>query len=86
MRELNRDMKAQNEIRAMNKDLLKHTVGWVQLKSTTETKGRTNVLDLDKLSTYGQDDLPLSVPAVKEILAVLGPLNHSPLEVLKYLY
>ena len=79
-------MKAQNEIRAMNKDLLKHTVGWVQLKSTTETKGRTNVLDLDKLSTYGQDDLPLSVSAVKEMLAVLGSLNHFALEVLRYLY
>ena len=79
-------MKAQNEIRAMNKDLLKHTVEWVQLKSTTETKGRTNGRDPDMLSMYDQDVLLLSVPAVKEMLAVLGPLNHSPLEVLRYLY
>jgi hypothetical protein len=35
-------MNAQNEVRAMNKDLLKHTVGWVQMKSTTGTKDRTN--------------------------------------------
>jgi hypothetical protein len=34
-------MKAQNEIRAMNKDLLKHTVGWVLMKSTSGAKDRT---------------------------------------------
>jgi hypothetical protein len=79
-------MKAQNEVRAMNKDLLKHTVGWVQMKSTTGTKDRTNGRDPDMLSMYDQDVLLLSVPAVQEMLAVLGPLNHSPLEVLKYLY
>ena len=56
------------------------------MKSTTGTKDRTNGRDPDMLSMYDQDDLPLSVPAVKEMLAVLGPLNHSPLEVLKYLY
>jgi hypothetical protein len=50
-------MKAQNEIRAMNKDLLKHTVGWVQLKSTSGAKDRTNGRDPDMLSMYGQDDL-----------------------------
>ena len=64
-------MKAQNEIRAMNKDLLKHTVGWVQLKSTTETKGRTNVLDLDKLSVYGRDDLRQLAFVVKVMPAEL---------------
>jgi hypothetical protein len=36
------------------------------------------------LSMYDQDDLPLSVSVVKEMLAVLGSLNHSPLEVLRY--
>jgi hypothetical protein len=32
---------------------------------------------------YDQDVLPLAVPAVKEMLAVLGPLNHSFLVVLE---
>jgi hypothetical protein len=50
-------MKAQNEVQAMNKDLLKHTVGWVQMKSTSGVKDRTNGRDPDMLSMYGQDDL-----------------------------
>ena len=41
----------------MNKGQLIHIVGRVQFRSTTETKDRTHVLDWDKLSTYGQDDL-----------------------------
>jgi hypothetical protein len=55
MRELNRDMKAQNEIRAMNRDLLKHTVGWVHMKSTSGAKDRRYVLDPDMLSMCDQD-------------------------------
>ena len=51
-------MKDLNGLQAMRKYLLKHTVGWVQIQSTTEMKDRTHVLDWDKLSTYGQDDLP----------------------------
>jgi hypothetical protein len=65
-------MKAQNEVRAVNKDLLKHTVGWVQMKSTTGTKDRTNGRDPDMLSMYDQDDLPLSVSAVKKCLLYWG--------------
>ena len=41
----------------MHKDLLKHTVGWVQMKSTTGTKDRTNGRGPDMLSMYDQDDL-----------------------------
>ena len=56
-------MKDRNGPQAMNKGLLKHTVGWVQMKSTTGTKDRTNGRDPDMLSMYDQDDSPLSVPA-----------------------
>ena len=71
MRELNRDMRAQNEIRAMNKDLLKHTVLLDPCQSSIQMKDRTYAQDLDKLSTYGQDDLYLLVFVVKEMLALL---------------
>ena len=54
-------MKDQNELQAMNKYLLKHTVVWVQFQSTTGMKDKIRVLDLDKLSTYGQYDLIQSV-------------------------
>jgi hypothetical protein len=69
-------VKEQNEIQAMNKDLLKHTVGLVQSQSTTEMKDRRNVLDLDMLSMYGQDDLFQSVFVVGETFAELALQNH----------
>jgi hypothetical protein len=50
-------VKDQNVIQAMHKDLLKHTVVWVRLQSTTEMKDRMHVLDWDMLSMYGQDAL-----------------------------
>ena len=50
-------MKAQNELQAINKDLLKHTLVWVQLLLSTEMRDRINVLNLGKLSMYDQDDL-----------------------------
>jgi hypothetical protein len=45
----------------MHKDLLKHKVQLVQLLSTTEMMNRIDVLNLDMLSTYDQDDLLQSV-------------------------
>ena len=50
-------MKAQNELQAMNKDLLKHTLVWIQLLLSTEMRDRINVLNLGELSMYDQDDL-----------------------------
>ena len=49
-------MKDLNGLQAMSRYLLKHTVGWVHFDSPTEMKDRIDVLDWDKLSTYGQDD------------------------------
>ena len=60
----------------MHKDLLKHTVVLVHLQSTTEMKDRIHVLDLDKLSTYGQDDLLQSVFVAREMLVELESENH----------
>jgi hypothetical protein len=45
----------------MNKDLSIHTVGWVQFQFAIEMKDRIHDQDLDKLSTYGQDDLHLLI-------------------------
>ncbi len=55
----------------MRRYLLKHTVQMVLGPSTTEMKDRIDVLDLDKLSKYGQDDLSLLVFAVEEMLPVM---------------
>jgi hypothetical protein len=44
----------------------------VQFHSTTEMKERIDVLDWDKLSTYGQGDLPQLAFVVREMLAELG--------------
>ena len=46
-------------------------------------KDRTYGRGPDMLSMYDQDVLLLSVPAVKEMLAVLGFVNHSFLVVLE---
>ena len=70
------NVKFQNEPQAMHKDLPKHTVGWVQFQSTTEMKDRTHVLDLDMLSTYGQDDLIQSASVVRETLVELESENR----------
>ena len=48
-------------------------------------KERTNGRFPDMLSMYDQDVLLLSVPAVEEMLAVWGCLNHSFLIVLKWM-
>ena len=69
-------MKVQNELQAMRKDLLIHILVWVQSQSTTEMKDRTHVLDWDKLSMYGQDDLLRSAFVVRETLAELESENH----------
>ena len=61
----------------MRKDLLKHTVQLVQFQLTTGMKDRTHVLDLDKLSTYGQDDLVQSASVVRETLVELESAYHS---------
>ena len=50
-------MKDQNENQTTSKDLPTLTVVWVQSQSSTGMKDRTHVLDFDKLSMYGQDDL-----------------------------
>ena len=69
-------MKDQNVIQAMNKYLLKHTVGWVQSQSTTEMRDRRNVPDWDKLSTYDQDDLHQLAFVVGETFAERELQNH----------
>ena len=50
-------MKDLNVFLAMRKYQLKHTVILVRFESPTEMNDRIDVLDLDMLSTYGQDDL-----------------------------
>ena len=70
-------MKDQNEIRAMNKDLLKHKVQLVHLQRTTETKGRNCAPDWDMLSMYGQGDLRQLVFVVRETLVELESEYHS---------
>lgn len=61
-------MRDLNEIQAMSKDLLKHKAQKVQLQFSIEMKDRIDVLDLDKLSTYDQDDLLRLVFAARETL------------------
>ena len=51
------NLKDQSELQAMRRYLLKHTLQMVQTQSTTEMKDRIDVLDLDMLSMYDQDDL-----------------------------
>jgi hypothetical protein len=58
-----------NGLQAMRRYLLKHTVVLVHFEYPTEMKDRIDVLDWDKLSMYGQDDLLESTFAVKEIAA-----------------
>ena len=48
-------MKAQNEIRAMNKDLLKHTVGLVPDWYATGMMDRRHAPNRGKLLANGQD-------------------------------
>ena len=49
-------------------------------------KDRIDDQGLDMLLMYDQDALHLLVLAIKEMLALLEFVNHSPLEVSKYLY
>ena len=69
-------MKDQNELQAIRKYLLKHTVQLVQFKWTTEMKDRIDVLDWDKLSMYDQDDLLQLASVARETLVELEPQNH----------
>ena len=69
----------------MRRYLLKHTVVLAQFQSTTEMKDRTHVLDWDKLSTYGQDDLPQSVFVAREMPVELESENRFLHSVLGYL-
>ena len=69
-------MKDQNELQAMRKDLLKHTVVLVQLQFSTGKKDRTHVLDQDKLSMYDQDDLLQLAFVAREMLVELESENH----------
>jgi hypothetical protein len=66
----------QNELQAMRKYLLKHTLQMVRFQSTTQMKDRMHVLDLDKLSTYGQDDLLQLAFVAIETLVELESENH----------
>ena len=73
-------------MKASQKDLPESSVQLVlQEQSSIEMKDRTNGRFPDMLSMYDQDVLLLSVPAVKEMLAVWGCLNHSFLIVLKWM-
>lgn len=69
-------MKDLNGPQAMNKGLLKYKVQSVLVWSTTEMRDRRNGLNLDMLSTYGQDGLRLSVFAGEGRLVELEPENH----------
>jgi hypothetical protein len=69
-------VKDQNEPQAMRRYQLKRTVQMVQIRSTTEMKDRIHVRDWDKLSMYGQDDLPQSAFVVKETLVELESENR----------
>jgi hypothetical protein len=69
-------VKDPNELQAMNKGLLRHTVVLVQLQSSIETKDRINVLNSDKLSIYGQDDLVPLVFVARERLVELESENR----------
>ena len=60
----------------MSKYLLKHTVVLVQFHSPTEMKDKIDVLDLDMLSTYDQDDLLQSAFVARETLVELESKNH----------
>ena len=65
--------------------LLEHTVVLVQFQSTTGMKDRKHVLNSDKLSAYGQEDLRLLVFVVRETLVELGSENHFHHLILVYL-
>ncbi len=69
-------MKDQNELQAMSRYLLKHTLQMVQFQSTTEMRDRIDVLDLDMLSTYDQDDLLQLAFVARETLVELESENH----------
>ena len=60
----------------MRKDLLTHTVVLVHFLLSTEMKDRNDVLDLDMLLKYDQDDLIQLTFAVGEMLVELDSLNH----------
>jgi len=64
-------------LQAMHRYLLKHTVLLVQFQSTTEMRDRIHVLDLNMLSTYGQDDLLQSVFVVRETLVELESVLYK---------
>ena len=54
-------MKDLNELQAMNKYLPRHIVVLDPCQSSIQMKDRKYAQDLDKLSTYDQDDLHLLV-------------------------
>jgi len=64
------------ELQAMNKDPPKHTRVWVHFLLSIEMKGRNDVLDWDKLSTYDQGDLLQLAFVERETLVELDSLNH----------
>ena len=78
-------MKDQNELQAMSRYLLKHTLQMVQFQSTTEMKDRIDVLDWDKLSMYDQDDLLQLAFVARETLVELESENRFLHSVLGYL-
>ena len=55
----------------MNKDLLEHTAVLGLEQFAIEMKDRIHVLDLDRLSMYGQDDLHLLIFVAGETLVEL---------------
>jgi hypothetical protein len=69
-------VKDQNELQAMRRYLLKHTVQMVHIQWTTEMKDRIDVLNWDKLSMYDQDDLLQLAFVARETLVVLESENH----------
>jgi hypothetical protein len=60
----------------MNKGQPRHILVWVHFLLSTELKDRKDVLGLDMLSMYDQDDSVQLVFAVKEMLVELNFLSH----------
>ncbi len=62
----------------MQKDPLRHTAVLVLMQFSIEMRERINVLNSDKLSRYGQDDLAQLVFAAREALVELEFVYRFP--------
>jgi hypothetical protein len=63
-------------MKAMHKDLLKHTAVLVRLQYSIEMRDRIDVLNSDKLSRHDQDDLSQLVFAEGDALVERESVYH----------